>query len=281
VFWEVAARSGPEVVVVPGGEVRKGSRVRLRPRPGGDIFDLALAGRVAVVEGIDEELEGKVHLAVTLEEDPGRDLGEARQPGHRFFFSLDEVEVLAPSEGAGERPPPRVLVAGIGNIFLGDDGFGVEVVRQLLERPREVGVDVVDFGIRGVDLAYALQGGYAAAILVDAAPRGYPPGTLSVIEPDLEGEAVLEPHGMDPVRVLRLAREMGGEIPPVRIVACEPDQVQAEEGVEALGGGLGELSAAVRAAVEPALALVAELIADFRNGAWVAEPVPASGEGGE
>jgi hydrogenase maturation protease len=279
VFWEVAARPGPEVVAVAGGEVRKGSRVRLRPRPGADIFDLALAGRVAVVEGIEEELEGKIHLAVTLEEDPGRDLGEARQPGHRFFFSVEEVEVLATPEGAGILPPPRVLVAGIGNLFLGDDGFGVEVVQRLLERPREAGVDVVDFGIRGVDLAYALQGGYAAAILVDAAPRGYVPGTLSVIEPELEGEAVLEPHGMDPVRVLRLAREMGGEIPPVRVVACEPEQVQAEEGVEALGGGLGELSPPVRAAVETALELVAELIAEFRNGAWEPVPAPASTEG--
>ncbi len=79
-------------VVVDGVEISRGSRVRLRPRPGGDIMDLALAGKIAVVEGIEQDYEDMVHIAVTVEDDPGRDLGEARQPGHRFFFSLTEVE---------------------------------------------------------------------------------------------------------------------------------------------------------------------------------------------
>lgn len=88
---------GPESVAVRGGgEIRSGSKVRLRPRPGGDIMDIALAGQVAQVEAIEQDYEGKIHLAVTVESDPGRDLGRERQIGHRFFFSPDEVE---PVEG--------------------------------------------------------------------------------------------------------------------------------------------------------------------------------------
>src|SRR3712207_6645350 len=104
----------------------------------------------------------------------------------------------------------RILVAGIGNIFLGDDGFGVEVVRRLAGRELPAGVDVQDFGIRGLDLMYALGDGYDAAVLVDAVPRGEPPGTLSVIEPEPEADDVpLDAHGMDPAKVLALAQQLG------------------------------------------------------------------------
>lgn len=75
-------------------EFNQGDRVRLKPRAGGDVFDLALAGKSAVIEAIEEDYEGKVHLAVVVDDDPGRDLGMLRQPGHRFFFSLDEVEKI-------------------------------------------------------------------------------------------------------------------------------------------------------------------------------------------
>ena len=81
-------------VDVSGVEVKAGMRVRLRPKAGGDIFDLALAGQVALVESIEQDYEGVNHLAVVLEDDPGRDLGMLRQPGHRFFFSPEEVEPL-------------------------------------------------------------------------------------------------------------------------------------------------------------------------------------------
>src|ERR1700734_1751902 len=91
--------------------------------------------------------------------------------------------------------PPRILIAGIGNIFLGDDAFGSEVARRLAARPMPDGVKVVDFGIRGFDLTYALLDGSDATILVDATPRGGPPGTLYVIEPD-PGEA-REPEEAD------------------------------------------------------------------------------------
>src|SRR5690242_3589971 len=98
-----------------------------------------------------------------------------------------------------------VLVAGIGNIFLGDDAFGVEVVRRLAERALPDGVEVVDFGIRGFDLAHALMQAESTAILIDATPRGGPPGTLYLIEADATGgdnPASVETHGMDPATVL-------------------------------------------------------------------------------
>jgi hypothetical protein len=98
--WQLLEEKTPvESVKVSGVEVRAGARVRLRPRAGGDIFDLALAGRVAVVESIEQDYEGRNHLAVVLEDDPGRDLGMMRQPGHRFFFSPEEVEPLGESVG--------------------------------------------------------------------------------------------------------------------------------------------------------------------------------------
>ncbi len=97
-FWEMENALLPRVIV-DGVEVVQGSRVRLHPRPGGDILDLALAEKVAIVESIQQDFEDKVHIAVIIEDDPGRDLGEARQPGHRFFFSISEVEPLdAPPE---------------------------------------------------------------------------------------------------------------------------------------------------------------------------------------
>ena len=213
--------------------------MRLHPRAGGDIFDLALAGKLAAVESLEEDDEGRVHVTVTLDDDPGRDLGAARVLGHRFFFRLDEIE---PVEGGDEQAASagtRILVAGVGNIFLGDDGFGVAVANRLAERELPEGVDVRDFGIRGMDLAYALQDGYDAVVFVDAAPRGEAPGTLSVIEPVLDlDEVVLDTHGMDPLRVIALARALGGIPPRVLVVACEPETVVHGEHDEELVGEL-------------------------------------------
>src|SRR4029077_13376811 len=110
----------------------------------------------------------------------------------------------------------RMLVAGIGNIFLQDDGFGVEVVRRLAAESLPEWVRVADFGIRGVHLAYdMLDGDYDAAILVDAAPRGGQPGTVYLIEPDIEAVDTREPvsldaHGMDPQGVLQTIKTLGG-----------------------------------------------------------------------
>ena len=252
-FWARMERRGPDTVIVDGTTLGAGSRVRLRPRSRADVFDLALDGRVAVVESVEQDEAGGIHLAVVLEDDPGRDLGEAKLPGHRFFYSAEEVEpIVADSRTA------RVLVAGIGNIFLGDDGFGVEVARRLSAEPLPAGVDVVDFGIRGMDLAYALQRDYDLVIFVDAAPRGHAPGTLTVLEPaEPEAGVPMETHGMDPVRVLRLAAELGRIPPRVLVVACEPATVMTgapDEDVRV------ELSEPVRAALGPALETVRSLV---------------------
>jgi hydrogenase maturation protease len=158
--------------------------------------------------------------------------------------------------------PPRILVAGIGNIFLGDDAFGVEVVQRLAQRPQPEGVRVVDFGIRGLDLAFTLLEEHDLVIFVDATPRGGPPGTLYVIEPDaadLEDpeapELLVETHGMNPLKVLRLVRSLGGEVEGIRVVGCEPATLGSEE-EPAMG-----LSDVVRAAVDEAVRLVESLIA--------------------
>jgi len=95
-FWE-EDHPAPESVVIAGTEVTKGSRVRLHPRAGGDIMDMALVGRIAIVESIQQDFEDNLYVAVIVEDDPGKDLGEARQPGHRFFFSAEEVEPLGPN----------------------------------------------------------------------------------------------------------------------------------------------------------------------------------------
>lgn len=153
-----------------------------------------------------------------------------------------------------------VLVAGIGNIFLGDDAFGVEVARVLLSRPPVDGVCVKDFGIRGFDLAYALLDPWDAVILVDAVPRGEAPGTLYTIEPNLEDvgnlsspAAAMDPHGMDPVRVIHLAASMGTIVARLLLVGCQPLDFGDE-----LEGRMG-LSAPVRTAVEEAGNMVQEL----------------------
>lgn len=168
---------------------------------------------------------------------------------------------------------PRILVAGIGNIFLGDDAFGVEVARQLARRPQHAELRVVDFGIRGFDLAYALMDPLDAAILVDALPGGEAPGTVYLVEPDtsalpLDG-AGFETHAMHPVKVLQMVRAMGGEPPRLLVVGCEPATLGPEEG--AIG-----LSAPVAAAVPQAVALVESLVREIVDGRWPAARVAAS-----
>ncbi|MEA2227940.1 MAG: hydrogenase maturation protease [Solirubrobacteraceae bacterium] len=258
-YWDELARPGPDTVVVAGVELRRRSRVRLRPRSRGDVFDVVLDGLTAVVEGIEQDMEGNIQLTVTVEDDPGRDLGERRQPGHRFFFSPDEVE---PLDGPGAAAPPatRILVAGIGNVFLGDDGFGVALADRLARRTLPPGVDVVDYGIRGMDLAYALHDGWEVVLLLDATPRGQAPGTLYVIEPDTDdGEVGIDAHGMDPLKVLALARALGGPLPRILVVGCEPRTVMSgdEEDIVA------EISEPVRAALDEGVRLVESLLEDL------------------
>jgi hydrogenase maturation protease len=156
----------------------------------------------------------------------------------------------------------RILIAGIGNIFLGDDAFGCEVIRRLLARPQKASVRAFDFGIRGFDLTYSLLDGPQTVILVDAVPRGGEPGTIYVIEPEmdaLDGEdeqpPFVEMHGMDPVRVLRMVRSMGGKFHRVLLVGCEPGSFGLEEGEGRIG-----LSHPVEAAVEEAVRVIENLV---------------------
>lgn len=266
--WQLLEDKTPlDELEIAGVAVRAGDRVRLRPRQAGDVLDIALAGQTATIEAIEQDYEGKAHVCVVLDDDPGRDLGMLRQPGHRFFFDVTEIE---PLDGAGalkrvERA--KVLVAGIGNIFLGDDAFGVETVRRLLGRELPAGVRVTDFGIRGFDLAYALQNGYETVILVDAYPHGQPPGTVYVVEPDMEalsqesGESAVDTHGMNPVRVLQLAISMGIQPKRILLVGCEPEYLGGDE------GHMG-LSPAVESAVGEAAIKVESLVNQILNGEW-------------
>ncbi|WP_375540766.1 hydrogenase maturation protease, partial [Streptomyces sp. TRM64462] len=155
--------------------------------------------------------------------------------------------------------PARLLVAGIGNIFLADDAFGCEVVGAVRARPLPPEAEVADFGIRGMDLAYRLLEGYDVAVFVDAAPRGAPPGTLYLIEAGVPGPeaAVPEAHGMDPARVLALAARIGdGPLPRVVVLGCEPlVRLRGDEEDVTVG-----LSAPVRAAVPRAAELLRTVV---------------------
>ncbi len=165
---------------------------------------------------------------------------------------------------ATPRRAPKVLVAGVGNVFLADDGFGVEVVRRLRERDAlPAGVELVDTGIRGIHLAYQLLDGYDVLVIVDAISRGEPPGTLYTLEHDLDARPADVPpvdgHGMDPAAVLDLldglAGSMGVDRPVGRVlvVGCEPALLDEQIG----------LTPPVAAAVDPAVQAVIELVTEL------------------
>ena len=271
--WQLLEEKTPlDHLEISGVEVRTGSRVRLRPRPGGDVMDIALSGQTATIECIEQDYEGKQHVCVVLDDDPGKDMGLLRQPGHRFFFDAAEVEPLSPRAFPQAAPvqKPTILIAGIGNIFLGDDAFGVEVVRRLATRNLPAAVRVADFGIRGFDLAYALQDGYETTVLVDACPHGQAPGTLYVIEPDLKSiddveaaPAVVEAHSMNPMNVLRMARAMNIELKNVLLVGCEPETLGGEEGQMGLSSSI---AGAVEAAVELVESLIDKVLRKSKSG---------------
>ena len=149
----------------------------------------------------------------------------------------------------------RILIAGIGNIFLGDDAFGVETVRKLSELPMPQGVRVIDFGIRSYDLAYAIMDGYDIVIMVDATPRGEVPGTVYLMELNVDsaGELAVEDanaHSLNPLGVLQMVRALDGEFEGrIYLVGCEPAVLENEDGVFGL-------SPAVDAAVPQAIGLI-------------------------
>lgn len=148
----------------------------------------------------------------------------------------------------------RVLVAGVGNVFLGDDGFGVEVARRLAGEALPEGVTAADYGIRGIHLAYELLDGYDTLILVDALSRGEPPGTIFLVRPDVDGlpATQADPHGMDPGAVFGYLQALGGRLPRTLIVGCEPQRTDEEMG----------LSEPVARAVNDAVMLIYRLLAD-------------------
>jgi hydrogenase maturation protease len=162
----------------------------------------------------------------------------------------------------------KLLVAGIGNIFVGDDAFGVELVKQLAQRPLPENVNVVDFGIRSYDLAYALMEEWDLVILVDALPRGGEPGTLYTIEPEFATNAAesvtVDAHSMNPIAVLQLVNALGGQVPRLLVVGCEPQTFEPDP-----EGNIG-LSPAVSAAVEEGVRVVEQLIARARSEATAA-----------
>jgi hydrogenase maturation protease len=153
----------------------------------------------------------------------------------------------------------RVLVAGLGNIFQGDDGFGSEVAQRLVKETWPEDVKITDFGIRGIHLAYELLDGYEMAILIDATQQGGDPGTVYVIEPDVDSietenglaeAGIADAHGMDPASVLALLRSLGGGVERLYVVGCEPEDVEE---------GMG-LSEPVARAVDEAVRVVRELV---------------------
>jgi hydrogenase maturation protease len=155
-----------------------------------------------------------------------------------------------------------ILVAGVGNAWLHDDGFGGEVARRLGERELPDGVSVMDVGTGGLDLAYEVMRGYDGLVILDVSRQGGEPGTLYVMEPDeqsveasIEDGEVINPHGMDPQTVLRFLKSIGAWPGRVVVIACEPAEV------EEMGWGLSE---AVSAAVQRAVDLVGETVEEMR-----------------
>lgn len=152
----------------------------------------------------------------------------------------------------------KVLVACVGNIFLGDDAFGVEVAQRLAKADLPPNVIVRDFGIRSYDLAYALMEEWKLVIFVDVVSRGGAPGTVYTIEPELPRGSIesplLDAHSMNPVSVLQLVSALGGKVNRMLVVGCEPANVEADQ-----SGNLG-LSAPVAAAVDEAVRVIGDLI---------------------
>jgi hydrogenase maturation protease len=159
----------------------------------------------------------------------------------------------------------QILIAGVGNAWLQDDGFGAEVARRLAELDLPSGVSVMDVGTSGLDLAYEVMRGYSALVIVDVSRQGGEPGTLYVIDVDpddvpesIEDGETIDPHSMDPMTMLRFVRVIGGWPGRVQVIACEPAQVDDV--------GIG-LTAAVQASVARAIELVLETIEELRSDA--------------
>ena len=157
--------------------------------------------------------------------------------------------------------PSKILVAGVGNIFMGDDAFGSEVARRLMSQGLPTEVQVTDFGIRSYDLAYALTDGYDVTILVDVTTRKQSPGTVYLIEPDLSqldqlDGMIADAHSLNPVNVLQMLRSLGSAPGKLYLIGCEPAILDIED------GRIG-LSEVVEAAIPQAIQLIKSLVDDL------------------
>ncbi len=251
-WWDPGADASvsPETdeVTIDGVAVRKGSRVRLRPGGRADAHDMFLAGRIARRAG----RPARRRRPVAPRGHPGG------RPRRRPVRRARPVPVLRHGRGRAAVTGTRVLVAGIGNVFLGDDGFGVEVVARLAGVRLPDWAKVVDYGVRGMHLAYDLAGAdHDLTIMVDATARGDLPGTVYVVEldrPDPEEAAgsppLLDAHGMQPDVVMRLVGVLGGDPGRVLLVGCEPEVLDHRMG----------LSPVVESAVDTAVRVVVDLV---------------------
>ncbi len=249
-WWDPGADSSvsPETdtIVIDGVRVGAGSRVRLRPNKRADAHDMFLAGRIAVVRAVLLDVDDEWHVAVTVADDEGAEL--YAQHGRYRYFGPDEIEPLVGPVTT------KVLVAGVGNVFLGDDGFGVDVVRELSTLDLPEWVRVADYGIRGMHLAYDLAGGDYATTSSSTRPvattRRARCTSSSSIRPPQPPASVLDAHGMQPDVVLGLVRLLGGDPGRVLLVGCEPEVLDHRMG----------LSPPVARAVATAVAAVLEII---------------------
>ena len=192
-------------------------------------------------------------------------------PRHAFEQTAEELSSRTPELNFLDPPAPnaervrKILVAGIGNAWMGDDGFGSEVVKRLGDTELPRGVAVMDFGTGGLNLAYEVMRGYDALMILDISAQGGAPGTLYVIEADedsvdgtIQDGDTLNPHGMDPKTMLRFVKSIGAWPGKVVVIACEP-QVVEEIGFK--------LSESVAGAIEPAVELVLSTIAELQTDA--------------
>ncbi|MDQ4080264.1 MAG: hydrogenase maturation protease, partial [Gemmatimonadota bacterium] len=262
--WEAFLNAPGNAKVEPrdagGRPITKGARVRLSPSAGrrADAMDMFLGGQTATVAAVHRDLEDEEHIAVTVDATGATDIHDST--GRYFYFRPDEVEVLDNSAASSTKPSEirerRILVAGIGNMFLGDDGFGCAVIQRLASLAVPSSVKVEDFGVKSLHLAYDLLGAspaYDLTILVDAVSRGGAPGTLYVIEPDAESALAASPdaHAMNVESVLSLLKHLGGTPGRVLVVGCEVASTEPHMG----------LSDAVAGAVDGGAELVMKLIA--------------------
>ncbi len=268
-WWDPASEESvdpwTDSVCVGGTELAQGSAVRLHPSGQADAQDMFLKGRRGTVAGVFSDVDGGIHLAVTIDDDEAAPRVDVA--GSLPLLPARRGRAAARPERRGPPVTRRILVAGIGNVFLSDDAFGVEVAHLLAGRVLPDGVRVEDYGIRGIHLAYDLLDGYDALLLVDAVPMGEPPGTLVVLEPEPavgrgtrsssnaggDGVVAVDAHTMSPDVVLATLARLGGSVDRIVIVGCQPGE---------LDEGMG-LSPPVQAAITSAVDLCLEIVADI------------------